>query len=266
MTDDNPIYFYTTVYDVKNKRNGIPILGGDRWFNISTRIPVLGMVKIDRKNYYEVVLERDTLIKKGYIEVTADIKEDIFFIDGDFDRLRAFMNSLKINSTLSKKTARKTLVNTLKLTLGKVTGQDFLAEAEDMKIEDFLQSNGIPTRENSPLFKHKISDLLDMSSSSKIQDCNVKQLFNWLLTSKEILKIVGRNMMPILVPLKIEGCDKSIPKYSAPIMTKFFPNNLSGYAYQDKVQGLRYLWIPKEFCNHSPTQNRNKSFTPKNIL
>ena len=138
-------------------------------------------------------------------------------------------------------------MNALKSTLGKVTGQDFLGEAEDMKIEDFLQSNGIPIRENSPLFKYKISDLLDMSSSSKIQDCNTKQLFNWLLTSKEILKIVGRNKIPTLVPIEITGCDKTIPKYDIPLMSKFFPNNVYGYAYQDEAQGLRYLWVPKEF-------------------
>jgi len=187
------------------------------------------------------------IVMKGYIEATPNIKEDVFFNDGDFDKLTRLMNNLNLNSTQSKEGARISLVNALKSTLGKVTGQDFLGEAEDMKIEDFLQSNGIPTRENSPLFKYKIYELLDMSSSSKIQDCNAKQLFNWLLTSKEILKIVGRNKIPTLVPMDITGCDKKIPKYDGPIMSKFFPNNVSGYAYQDEAQGLRYLWVPKEF-------------------
>jgi hypothetical protein len=168
-------------------------------------------------------------------------------VDGEFEKLKNLMNSIKLDSTQNREHARRELVDLLKLALTEITGQPFLSKYEDMKIDEFLQNNGIPTRENSPLFSNKISDLLDMSSNSPIQDCKIRQLINWIFASKEMLRLVGRNRIPHLNPVEINGCDKSIPKYEDPIESKHFKNDVNGYEYQDKLQGLNYLWVPKEF-------------------
>jgi len=184
------------------------------------------------------------VVTKGYIKATKDIKEDVFFTTGQFDKLDEMMTLIKWSSSLRKKDQRRKLVELLKDALPKVTGQHIFSEYEDEQIDTFLKRFGLPTRDDSPLFKYTINSLQNKDGNGAT-DQEIRALYNWIESSKAIFKLVRRNKIPIL-KLSENQTFKNIPIYEE-IDEKDFPVGYKGYFYNDKIQNIRFSWIPKNY-------------------
>ena len=189
------------------------------------------------------------LVIEGFIKVTENISEDVFFIQGEFSDLRSLMDRIKWNSSINREDRRTMLVELLRMALAETTGQTVFSNFKDTRIDEFLNSHGLPTRKNSPIFQHTIAELLD---SNKVEDKVIKQLFTWISTSKDILRLIDRNEIAQLEFKEGSSKNDAIPAYIRPIRSKDFPRNkdndrMQGYHYHDEIQNIRFLWVPKEF-------------------
>ncbi len=112
LEDNEYVCAYVKLEDAVEGRKCIPIRGGDRWFKVEFRIPVLDRIKYKGKLFYKVVLpftelgDRNLLIKQNkyvyvhddsifdaYIPVSEKIAEDVWLKSRDLQNLQLVLSN-----------------------------------------------------------------------------------------------------------------------------------------------------------------------------
>jgi hypothetical protein len=262
---------YATIEDALTDPAGrcLPIPGGNRWYLSEHRIPLLKFVEYEGKSFYKVILSFGGLsfvipftgqeqsgkaigqdhVFEAYIPVSDDIVEEVWLKSDDLDKWLSLLREFD-NDTLSKLSGdefRQAFVFALVDAIEKVIHKP-LPENTEEPLKDYLnRKGGLPVRDDSPLFRYSLSDLLDPLI---VPDCEIIRLTTWLNNSGQILNIIYHgDLRPVYTEENFPGeCPTGgeIPFIIGDIISAPLGNN-PDMRYNHSFQKANVYWVPKEY-------------------
>lgn len=242
----------------------LPIRGGERWFLSEHRIPLLGRVEYGGQSFYKVLVfftgipfanpaigqEHDNAtLEVMYIPVSVDIVEDVWLKSNDLDTwislLREF-DSPQLSQLFGAE-LRQAFVNAIKEGLEKIIRNPLYTDTGEPLKEYLQRQDGLPVRDDSPLFRYSINELMDPDA---VIDCEIVRLLLWVNHTKQMLNIVYHgDLRPVYTVEEFPGecpSGEDIPFIVGDIQSAPLGSD-PNMRYNHNFQKANIYWVPKEF-------------------
>jgi hypothetical protein len=180
--------------------------------------------------------------------VSDDIAEDVWLRGEDLDAWISLLRDIDdaISGQRSGFELRQAFVFALVDAMENVLRHP-LHENITVPLRDYLNQYGIPVRDDSPVFRYSIQDLL---SPAVVPDCEIMRLTTWLNNVKQILNIVYHgNLRPMYTEERFPGecpTGQNIPFILGDILSQPLGEN-TDMRYNHSFQKANVYWVPKIF-------------------
>lgn len=193
-------------------------------------------------------LTSDVMMAEGYIPASEPVEQDVWMLSDDVDRWLSLLREFQAFEdvyTHEYEDLREQFVFALTDALEKVLRRS-LRESINIPLREYVQQEGgLPVRDDSPLFRYSIAELM---SPESVPECEITRLITWLHQSEELLRIVYHgDQRPQFQQEPFPGecpSGEAIPYIPGDIRALPFGDDAM-MRYDHNFQKAHAYWVPK---------------------